>query len=493
MRRPIARLVIWLLALALLLGPQVGCAPRAETGTKAGSTPRAAVAIELLVVDDPAMAEAIGRLRTEWKARSGAAVSIAEMTEAELIAAESLAPSVDAVIYPSRQLGLLAERDWIAPLPPEYAQNRELAWSDTFELLQVAETHWGQIAFAVPLGSPVLTCYYRPDLLERFHRSVPQTWSQYHELAEFFSHRDNLDDAAPPADAPWYGGAEPLAKGWAGRVLLARAAAYAKHRDHYSTLFNIDTMEPLVGGAAFVRALEELVADSRLGPPNRLELDPAAARREFLQGHCALALSWPGHASTNEPPPDGQDVAVGFSELPGSTQVYNFAAKGWENRLADESNRMPLLCVAGRLGSITQQAARPRQTFQLLAWLSGQNWGGKIGSVSSASPATTLYRRSQLRAPQPWVDAGTDAAAAQQYAHSVQDALSRRAYLFALRIPGQEKYTRALDTAVEQAVAGKESPADALKRAAVEWGQITEQLGLDAQRKAYRANLGLEP
>ena len=237
----------------------------------------------------------IDRLRSEWKARSGATVSVATTTAAELLASPNLPGPLDAIIYPSGLLGSLAERGWLVPLPADYAANRELAWSDTFELLQIAETQWGQVPLAVPLGSPVFTCYYRADLLERLHRHPPRTWSEYHELADLLSKRENLGDAAPPGDATWFGCAEPLAKGWAGRLLLARAAAYAKHRDQYSTLFNIETMEPLVGGPAFVRALEELMADARLGPANPLALDPAAARKEFLDGHCALALSWPGH------------------------------------------------------------------------------------------------------------------------------------------------------------------------------------------------------
>lgn len=490
MLRQIAR--FWFCALALL-GVSGGCAPKTNTAPNADAPPQINAEVHLLVVDDPALATAIGRLRAEWKARNGANVSIAEMTEEELVAAESLSAPVDAVIYPSRALGLLAERDWITPLPADFATNQELAWRDTFELLQVAETHWGQVALAIPFGSPLLTCYYRPDLLEKLHRQPPRTWAQYHELAEFLSHRENLGDAAPPADAPWHGTAEPLTKGWAGRMLLARAAAYAKHRDQYSTLFHIETMKPLIGGAPFVRALEELVADRQLAPASAMELDPIAARRTFLSGHCALAISWPGHAAANEPAPDGRPVPVGFVELPGSPQVYNIASEMWEVRPTGESQRVPLLAVSGRLGSITQQASQPQPAFQLLAWLSGQDWGAKIGSVSSASLSTTLYRRSQLRTVQPWVDPGTDSSAAQQYAQSVHDALSRSAYLFALRIPGQEKYMAALDTAAEQAVTGKASATGALAKAAARWSEITEQFGVDAQRRVYRKSLGLEP
>jgi multiple sugar transport system substrate-binding protein len=113
--------------------------------------------------------------------------------------------------------------------------------------------------------------------------------------------------------------------------------------------------------------------------------------------------------------------------------------------------------------------------------------------VSSASPATTLYRRSQMKSPRVWLDAGTDAAAAQQYAATVYDALSHAAYLSAPRIPGRVEYLAALDAAVRAAVKGEKPPADALAAAAAQWRTITEKLGTDAQRKAYRLSLGLEP
>ena len=70
----------------------------------------------------------------------------------------------------------------------------------------------------------------------------------------------------------WCGTIEPLAPGWAGLVLLARAAPYAKHRDNYSALFDIETMEPLVAGPPFVQALEELVAAAKLGPGRSVQL-----------------------------------------------------------------------------------------------------------------------------------------------------------------------------------------------------------------------------
>jgi multiple sugar transport system substrate-binding protein len=448
------------------------------------------VELHVLVVDDPAMAEAIGRLGADWKARTGAGYVVDEIDSAALMAADSLPNPADAVIFPSCQLGLLATRDWIVPLPADYTGSEILSWPDVFELLKVAETNWAGKPYGVSFGSPVLTCFYRADLLRQHHRQPPRTWSEYHELAEFFSHRDNLGPRAPDAAAPWQGAIEPLATGWSGRTLLARAAAYAKHRDHYSTLFQIDTMRPLVAGPAFVRALEELVADAKLAGPDAFGRDPAAVRREFFAGHAAFALSWPSHVDSADVASLSEDASIGFIELPGSPKAYNVATRAWENRGEQESNHVPLLCLAGRIGSIAHTSAHSKEGFQLVAWLSGRQWAA---TISAASAATTVFRQSQLRAPQPWLEAAIDAEAGRQYARSVREALSRPAYLFALRIPGQDEYFSALDNAVARALSGEVSPADALGAAADRWTEITAQRGVQLQRKAYRESLGLEP
>jgi multiple sugar transport system substrate-binding protein len=479
---------LWLANLALLVATAAGCSAQEKTPAKGATEARRDIELKLVVVDDPPMAAAIERLRAEWKARTGATLAVEQLTNGELFASTSMAEGADAVIYPSGQLGLLAERGWIVPLPADYATNRELAWSDTFELLQVAETRWGQRPYAVPFGSAVLTCYYRSDLFDRFHKRPPGTWQEYHALAEFFSKRENMSGIEIPDT--WSGTVEPLADGWAGQVLLARAAAYAKHRDHYSTLFKIDSMQPLIAGAPFVRALEELVAAARLSPDNRHELDPIGAREAFLAGRSALALAVPGHAADDSPTENATMPVLGFAELPGAQQVYDVASGTWENRKGEESTHVPLLCFAGRLGSITKETKQAAAALRLLAWLSGREWGA---AVSSASGATTLYRRSQLPAPRPWLDPQTDRQAASQYAETVRDALSRQAYLFALRIPGEEQYLAALDAAVHAAVRGEKSPADALSAAATQWSKITAELGLDAQRSAYRSSVGLEP
>jgi ABC-type glycerol-3-phosphate transport system substrate-binding protein len=168
--------------------------------------------------------------------------------------------------------------------------------------------------------------------------------------------------------------------------------------------------------------------------------------------------------------------------------VYNFADKSWEKRADAEDWHVPTLALAGRLGSIASGGTQPQAAFQLLAWLSGREWGTR---VSSASPATTLYRRSQMRTPQPWLDPNTDTTAAQAYAAVVQQSLGRQQYLIAPRIPGEAEYMAALDVATRDAVRGYKLPADALAIAVEKWRDVTKKYGVEAQKSAYRRSLGL--
>ncbi len=422
---------------------------------------------------------------------------------ADIAAAKSLA--ADAVIYPSAELGSLAERRLIRPLSAEWLDLEEFHRSDFFDPAGVAQTRWGDRTYAAPFGSPVFVLVFRRDLFERYHLELPRTWADYQRIVEAIGgHAKDLPQLKTVA-------VEPLAAGWAGKALLARAAAYAKHRDYYSTLFDKDTMQPQIASPAFVRALEELVAATKSSATESLAATPEDARQAVLTGRCALAITWPtaakqfvasGNAKESSAPFVEQ---MAFAELPGATEVYDPKAKTWgpvslsgESRASNTSSassgraesRVPLVGISGRLGSLSNESESGQFAFQLLAWLSGNEWGAQ---VCSASPATTIFRRSELGQPGRWIEPEISAVAAKQYASAVADSLSRSQWLECPRIPGHTEYIAALDDAVRAAVDGKQKPADALQKVSDRWRDITARLGIDSQRSAYIRSLGLEP
>ena len=263
---------------------------------EASRTALAGVRLKLLVVDDPGLAAAAERLRGEWHSSTGAEFEIFEMTEAELLTAEQI--ECDAVVFPTHDLGELADRGWLLPFPTHAIDDRdfELDWPGIFETIRKTETVWGDQILAVPFGSPVFVCAYRADWFERFDRKPPRNWAEYQALAEFFSnHKDvgnspaviktaSSEDSVPTIVRAICGAIEPWGAGCAGLTLLARAATYARHRDFYSTLFDMETMEPLVAGPPFVRTLDELVAVNRIAPIELREGKLAEVREWLLQG-----------------------------------------------------------------------------------------------------------------------------------------------------------------------------------------------------------------
>ena len=202
-----------------------------------------------------------------------------------------------------------------------------------------------------------------------------------------------------------------------------------------------------------------------------------------------MALSWPS-AAAELPDQSGtsDEIRVVFAELPGSPASYNIGSKSWEERREDEPGRVPLLAVAGRVGTVWATSSQQQPAWELLSWLAGAELSPQ---VCVRSEATTLFRHSHLAAPEGWVEAPA-AEAALQYAELTQQTLQRQQSVMALRIPGRAEYLAALDEAVRRAVAGEQSPAEALHQAADRWQAITRQMGPESQKKAYLHSLNLD-
>ena len=281
-------------------------------------------------------------------------------------------------------------------------------------------------------------------------------------------------------------------------------------------------MEPRIAAAPFVRALEELTAAAHAAGDVKIQLGltPAGVRREFGKDHAAMALGWPAAAdlspaiATPDAVPNGSHPAariaspaiVGFVELPGSPEVYNPRDQQWQRRATDIEPYVPLLGIAGRMGSVIEAqvavggvvgreserppTAKAEAAFNLLVWLTTKPWDRQI---CPASPATTLFRRSQIAEAGRWVEPWIHADAAHQYADVEARSSSRQQWLIAPRLPGHAEYMAALDEAVRRAVAGELTPQNALATAADRWREITARHGLEAQRTAYAHSLGIGP
>jgi multiple sugar transport system substrate-binding protein len=440
----------------------------------------------LIVVDDPALAEAI---QQQWKARAEGELEVRKLESAELGDPRRKRLAADAVIYPSGLIGELAERGWIVPLSDDSIGSPEFARRDIFDLLRQHEIMWGDQVYAVPLGSPALTLIYRPDMFEKLGVKPPESWQQYGERCAQLTRSRDLLVGSENGPGDWHAVAEPLGPGWASQVLLARAAAYARHRSYFATLFDLQSMEPLIASPPFVKALEELVAAAKFGAPDSTKLTPADVWKSLGSGRCAMGLTWPSAAeggTENSPRPG----LLAAAELPASAQAYHVGDSQWQTREPTETGRVTLLSVAGRLGSVVKGSARSPAAASLLVRLSSAEWSK---DVSPRSPATTLYRSSQIPQAKTWTGESLSAEAATAYGELVQQVLGQALSLDSVRLPGRARYLTALDEAVHAAIRGDRLPAECLTEAANQWRKITQDLGIENQRRAYWRSLGKTP
>jgi multiple sugar transport system substrate-binding protein len=372
----------------------------------------------------------------------------------------------------------------IVPINNSALEDSDFNYRDIFDQIRLREMRWGGSTVAAPLGSPQLLLCYRADIFEKLGLRPPADWTAYQQAVEQLQDRAALGDLAPPADQPWHATIEPLAKGWAGQLLLARAAAYAMHRDHVSPLFRLESMAPLIDQPPYVRALEELVSAAKASEGLKSPLSPAEAFAALGAGKCAMALTWPpaGKAadatSANRP-------RIRFAALPGSSEAYRFATQSWESRSEEDRGAIPLLSVDGRMAAVANSAADASRASGLVLWLAGRQVSQEIATQSAA---TTLFRNSQVAASGRWTPS-LSPDESRQYAETLSAALTAPRVFPGLTLPGRVDYLAALDEAVQQALEGKPA-AEALAAAAQRWREITEKEGLENQRRANSRSLG---
>jgi ABC-type glycerol-3-phosphate transport system substrate-binding protein len=475
--RVLAALPPLMIGLALLLLPP-GCTRNQEALDPEHQAERQSLPLRVVVIDTPLLAQS---LKTQWLAHDGGEIQIREMRADDLRTTRRLL--ADVIIYPSGMIGELVKAGHLTPLSfPE----GDLGWSGeaVLENQRVVEVNWGSDLYAVSFGSPQPMLAYRRDVFEQLEIQPPTTWAEYLETCLQLEAFRSSEQGMPFQQVT----AEPLGPGDAAITLLARAASYARHRNQYSGLFDFISLEPLITGPAFQRALAELVQCRSFQPTAAICQTSPEAAGKISDGSSLMAISWsfrhplPGSASGDPSP-----AAISIVELPGSTEVHNVNSGLWEVRPAGETVHVPLLAVGGRLGSVTELAYDHRQATDFLMFMTSSRMAAM---VCRPSPFTFPFRKTHADDPRGWLPDNYDGIAAASLGEAVKNAGGRNNYLFCPRIPARQQYLDALDGAVQAALAGA-PPAVALKQAADRWKEITEQTGTEQQKAAYRASLGL--
>ncbi len=453
--------------------------------------------------------------RGEWEAQRQAKVVFQNVTAEGAISPES----ADVIAFRADLLGELIDAGALAaipdaavrpPLPPESGgSDREeegvslervepprdpLAFSDVVPVYRDTISQYGGELRALPFGGSAMVLVYRRDVLEKpelkgeaekagVALEAPKTYAQLDALARFLNGRDWSGDGAPDQGIAL--ALRPGADGVAVATFLARAAALGQHPDHFSFLFDDETMAPRIAWAPFVEALEGLLGARASGPEGMAEFDAEAARAAYRSGKVALLIDRADRASRWTDPKS--PLPTGVAALPGSDKVFDPVRKTWEPM--DPPNRPSLLPRGGGwlVGVSSKASAASRAAaMDLVLFLSGADTAGHL--LADRQFPLLPVRSSLLGGglPDPRSAPGVDA---RGWGRALAETLTAVRAVPDLRIPEAEGYMVELASGIAKAASGEATAESALKGVEAQWNTRTARLGVDRQLWHYRRSL----
>ena len=481
--------------------PEDGAAPPSGAGDAWTAPLQSGLAVDLLTFGGPQHAEPLQRRAVEFRARTGVdvrvhAVEFRELYPTMLDDLRSQSQKYQAYVFVSQWLTDFAAPGFLDQLDARVAADAELAWDDIAPFFREFDATYDGRIYAIPLDGDFQVVYYRTDLLAAAGLEPPRTWDDYLALARTFHGRDFDGDEVPD-----YGSCisrRPGAQAYS--VMWSIAGSYLQSQGtRQGAFFDVDTMAPLTDNAAFARALEIYRATSEYGPPEERALEHAAMRDLYISGRCALTVDW-GDIGTLAIAPESrvQDL-VGAVILPGTREVLDretrklvactkltcpYAVAG--------VNHAPHAATGGWSGGIASTASAEVKdaAFAFLSYVSQPAQSSR--DVTIGATGFNPYRWSHFRERAPWIAAGMSEAASARYLGAIGLSLTSPNMVLDLRIQNAQAYQQeVLDRALGAFLAGERTQAETMQDITTGWNRITDELGRDAQRHAYRASLGL--
>lgn len=460
-----------------------GCGEGSKDSGESAQRPFAGAKVRIAVPPGSKFAERWQSLLIEWGARTGAEPEVVELALDSIDTAKLI--EADLLVFPLAILPDLTAGERLAPIPNALQGDEGLRWSDVPRGLSSNVLSIDRKPVAVPFACPVLTLYYRKDLLSKAGLTAPQTWDEYQKLL------DTLDRWAPELTA-----AEPWGESFRGTMFLARGAAAARHPENFSFLFDIETGAPLLDSPAWEQTLEASKAALARMSADVLSYGPEDCRRALLEGKAALAIAWETPGSLDEgrggdAKPGvsrAEGIALGITRLPGARSVYNRSTKQWETQRGGV-NRVETAGFAGLAAGVSAKSEPvvAQAAWNLIVTLS------EPSTLLTAFPGTarSACRISQVDEGRVWYGPELTAAEGGGFLHATLEALRDSHLTAEMPVAHGSQFRAALAEGITPALRGETSPAVALAGVQKKWQGLVDARGADSIRKNCRRQLGL--
>jgi multiple sugar transport system substrate-binding protein len=459
--------------------------------------------ITVITREAPQIAEPLQRRSLEFEKLTGVKIKVVTVPFGKLYQEikQDLSQGTktyDVIVFAPQWMVDYATPGYLEDLTQRVAADRNIEWDDIAPFFRdFSSTYQGKIV-SIPLDGDFQMVYYRADLLQAANINPPETWEDYLAIAKKFQGKDLNADGNPD-----YGSCtakKPNAQSFS--IFWSFATSFLQSQGtQQGAFFDPDTMKPLVNNEAIATALDIYKETAKYGPPDELNFDLTQSRELFIAGRCALTLDWGDIGTLAIAPKSKVKDKVGAVILPGTKKVLDRTTgklipctKVICPFALNEINHAPYAAFGGWAGSINA-AAPPKNKDAAYAFLSYMSQPAQANlDVTIGTTGFNPYRTSQFTNREPWLKAGMSFEAASNYLGAIGVSLRSPNIVLDLRIPENNDYQgEVLDKAIADFLADKITRDEALQQISNGWEEITNKMGKEKQRAAYRATLGLNP
>ena len=385
----------------------------------------------------------------------------------------------DVVTFYPAYIGDFASNGYLEPLDEYMKKQPDGVWDphqeDVLPPFRELYNKWAGKTYALTIDGDAHMMIYRKDLFtnpaekaafkSKYGKDLrpPETWSDWLRVGAFFTRKKGQQLAGRTLDRDFYGSAEFAKRGFSFAWFVDRWAASGE-------LYFDDTMNPQINTPTAVAALQNFVDSLKNAPPDVRGYGYDELRDALLNGNVAMVVQW------TDVPKKGAD--------PSQSKVVGKLDYG----------RVPGLAIGGRVvhrammpvGRVVAVAASSKNKLAAYWVAKHIAYDMSLEDVSTAFTGLDVNRGVHFTHPEAYTDFKTVAEAA-SYLDRVKEALADG--YPEIFIHGAAQYEDALDLHVNKALAGQETPKQALDAVAKEWTAITDRLGRQKQIELWHQAL----
>jgi multiple sugar transport system substrate-binding protein len=428
--------------------------------------------------------------RPLWERETGGKINVilvpyAGLSDKLWIDFRSQTGAIDCGAIPSSWLGDIAGGGHIVEVDPLIEKWGYPDWDDTLPAIKVI-TGWAGKTMSFPYDGDNHMTYYRKDALE-----VPEYQAKF--KAEFFNGWDWDGDGEIEYGVSFIAQQKTQAM-WEVLNLVAQYATIAGEPSNTTSniFFNADTMEPLCNTPGWIEAFRRIGELTEFAPPGLLGYGYSEFRYAYVSGNACLGFDW-GDVGIMEQYPDefGSEVKgkLGYGPLPGAKKYWDHVNGKW----VEEEHQVNFLNFGGWIWIVSKYAENVDMAYHWITYITNPEHSLLDACGIHGYTGVNPWRKSHF---DPavlglWERGGWDRSAAEGYAKGILDILTDPYAVTDLRIPGGERYYDALDMRLAEVLAKKSTAEEACQALYDDWVKITDEYGIESQKKFYLESLGL--